>query len=71
MDSVGERIKQIRNSKGITQAELADALGTTKATISRYESDKRELRSAQVQLLISLASPCSSFMVFRVSSRLF
>lgn len=49
MDSVGERIKRIRISKGITQAELADALGTTKATISRYESDKRELRSAQAQ----------------------
>lgn len=49
MDSVGERIKQIRISKGITQAELADAIGTTKAAISRYELDKRELRFAQAQ----------------------
>lgn len=49
MESVGARIKQIRISKGITQAELADALSTTKATISRYECDKRELRFEQAQ----------------------
>lgn len=49
MDSVGERIKQIRISKGITQAELADAIGTTKVAISRYELNKRELRFEQAQ----------------------
>lgn len=49
MDSVGERIKQIRISKGITQTELADAIGTTKVAISRYELNKRELRFEQVQ----------------------
>lgn len=47
--SIGARIKQIRVSRGITQAELADAIGTTKVTISRYELDKRELRFEQAQ----------------------
>lgn len=49
MDSVGERIKQLRISKGITQAELAASIGTTKGVISRYEQGKREIRFAQAQ----------------------
>ncbi len=49
MDSVGERIKQLRISKGITQAELAESIGTTKGVISRYEQGKREIRFAQAQ----------------------
>lgn len=51
MYSVGERIKKIRLSKGITQADLADSLDTTTAAISRYELGKRELRFAQVQTI--------------------
>ncbi len=51
MDSVGERIKEIRLKKGITQADLAVALDTTTAAISRYELGKRERRFAQVQTI--------------------
>lgn len=54
MDSVGQRIKGIRISKGITQADLANALDTTTAAISRYELGKRELRFAQVQTIAEL-----------------
>lgn len=49
MDSVGERIKQLRISKGITQTELAESIGTTKGVISRYEQGKRAIRFAQAQ----------------------
>ena len=35
--SKAERIKRLRKEKGITQAELADRLSTTKQTISKYE----------------------------------
>lgn len=51
MHSVGERIRQIRTTKGITQADLADALGTTTAAVSRYELGLRELRFEQVQVI--------------------
>lgn len=33
----GERIKQLRKEKGISQVELAKYLDTTKQTISKYE----------------------------------
>ena len=34
----GERIKLLREKKGITQEELAKLLNTTKQTISKYEN---------------------------------
>lgn len=42
MSSLGESIKAARIKSGMTQEQLADALGTTKAAISRYEAGKRE-----------------------------
>ena len=33
----GERIKELRLKKGMSQSELAKALNTTKQTISKYE----------------------------------
>lgn len=37
--NVGERIKSIRECQGISQTELADAIGTTKQTIYKYENN--------------------------------
>ncbi|MCI8914300.1 MAG: helix-turn-helix transcriptional regulator [Lawsonibacter sp.] len=51
MISVGERIRQLRIAKGVTQEELAAALNTTKAAISRYELSQRELRFSQSQAI--------------------
>ncbi|MDK0626420.1 helix-turn-helix domain-containing protein [Clostridium perfringens] len=42
MDNFSKRLKQLRNEKGLTLDELKDALGTTKATLSRYENGLRE-----------------------------
>lgn len=49
MATLGENIKNARINKGITQEELATALNTTKATISRYELDKRKPDVEQIQ----------------------
>ena len=35
-----ERLKELRNQKGMTLAQIADSLGTTEATAQRYESGK-------------------------------
>lgn len=38
--TIGERIKQARKKKGITQKELAEAVGVAEVTIRQYEADK-------------------------------
>lgn len=41
--NVAQNIKRIRESKGMTQEQLAQALGMTHSAISLIESDKRGL----------------------------
>ena len=38
----GSRLRQLRNEKGLTQAELAQKLSLGESTISFYEANKRE-----------------------------
>ena len=38
---VGSRLKEARKAKGITQDELGEILGLSKAAISLYESERR------------------------------
>ncbi|UBK93116.1 helix-turn-helix domain-containing protein [Clostridium perfringens] len=42
MANFSERLKQLRNERGLTLDDLKDVLGTTKATLSRYENRLRE-----------------------------
>ena len=54
----GERIKELREGKNITQTELADMIGTTKQNIYKYEngiitnipSDKIELMAEKLDV---------------------
>lgn len=39
-DTRGARIKYLRKSKGLTQQQLADALGVSKGLISQWENDQ-------------------------------
>lgn len=39
MNSIGERIVFLREKQGITQKELAEQLGITPASLSRYENN--------------------------------
>ncbi len=41
LDSVNERIKQVRRAKGLTQAELAKNLGLKQNTIATYEMGRQ------------------------------
>lgn len=41
MTRLGDKIKELRIQKGLTQDELASSIGTTKASISYYERNKR------------------------------
>lgn len=40
--NIGERIKQIREEKGLTQEEVAQRAGVTAASLSRWENNERE-----------------------------
>ena len=48
----GLRLKQLRKEKGITLDALADSIGTTKTTLSRYENGTR---SPKISILTKLA----------------
>jgi transcriptional regulator with XRE-family HTH domain len=52
LDTLGKRIKYLRETQGITQKYLAEAVGIREATLSRYENDKRD---NQWQILGKLA----------------
>ena len=39
---IGERLKQLRKEKGISQRELAEVLGVRKPAVSLYETDKND-----------------------------
>ena len=63
--TTGERIKRIRTDRGVTQRELAKAVGTTYQNISQYE---RGLRQPKVETLLAIARhlnvPITDFISF-------
>lgn len=50
-ETLGSRVKQIRRLRGVTQCEMAAAIGVTQTTITLIESDKRRA-SRQVILAV-------------------
>ena len=59
MVNIGERLRALRNERGITQTELSKRIGLSKAMISSYELEQRQPSYAA---LIKLAT------YFRVST---
>lgn len=53
---VKDRIKEVRISSGLTTSQLADAIGVTQATISRYENGY--VRRIPVDMLKKIAEAC-------------
>ena len=49
MQTYGERIKEARKAKHMTQEELGELIGVTGVTIMRYEKGQREPRMDQLQ----------------------
>lgn len=42
MDTFKDRLKQLRNERNLTQKELAEYIGTTRATLASWETGRRE-----------------------------
>ncbi|MFA1562808.1 XRE family transcriptional regulator [Aliivibrio fischeri] len=56
MKSIGIRIKTQRKLKGLTQEGLAHQMGTTKAAVSRWETDRNAVAANKLQLLADILS---------------
>lgn len=48
MNDIGIRIQNIRKAKGLTQAQLADTMQISRATVAQYESGKRKPKKETV-----------------------
>ena len=53
MKTLGGRISELLEKRGLKQKELADLIGVTEATISRYIADERTPKS---QILSNMAT---------------
>jgi len=50
--SFASRLRDLRNSEGSTMLQLANAIGTTKSTISNFENAQRK---PSIEMLIKIA----------------
>ncbi len=49
---IGAMLKEARMSKGLTQAQLAEKCGTTKAYISKVENNLKDVRISTLQNIV-------------------
>jgi len=54
MNELGSRLKRARERAGLTQREVADALGITPAAVSQYEAGKRAPRAEVLERMARL-----------------
>lgn len=62
MDAIGERIKEARQERGLSQEELAQIINSTKSAISRYESGKRQPRLDQLRRIANALNVTVGFL---------
>lgn len=51
---IGRKIQKAREERGLTQAELAQALGITQAGLSNYELGKRRIYLHQIERIAEI-----------------
>ena len=59
--TIGQRIKEVRKSAGLTQRELAEKSGTATGTIQQYELGKRQPRIEQLQAIASVLGVTTNY----------
>jgi transcriptional regulator with XRE-family HTH domain len=55
---IGARIKQLRESKGVTQEQLAGQARSDAATLSRIETGKQNLSAETLASFVAALSDC-------------
>ncbi|MCR4944659.1 MAG: helix-turn-helix domain-containing protein [Clostridium sp.] len=63
MKTIGEKILALRENLNMKQKELADLVGITEATLSRYENDKRQPRGEIVPKLAKALNVTADYLL--------
>ncbi|MEI4617623.1 helix-turn-helix transcriptional regulator [Bacillus cereus] len=62
-ESIGGRIKEVRNDLGMTQRALADEIGVNFTMVSLYESNKREPSKGTVAKISKLTNVSADYLL--------
>jgi len=66
MQTIGERIRELREAKGWTQDDLAEAAGIHRVTIAKYEAGKVEPKSTSLSRLAAALEVDAGFLLGEV-----
>ncbi|HVA19353.1 MAG TPA: helix-turn-helix transcriptional regulator [Solirubrobacteraceae bacterium] len=61
---IGERIRELREERSITQERLASVLGLTKSSVSRIESGERGLAAVELAALADDLGVTADYLLF-------
>lgn len=62
------RLKQLRNSRGITQDELGRMLGVQKAAICKYENGRVNMPNSVIMRLVEIFQVSADYLLGTVKS---
>jgi transcriptional regulator with XRE-family HTH domain len=62
--NLGERIKQARKNKNLTQKQLADIIGVAEITLRQYENNKRKVSLEQLEKITRALNEDIDYMIF-------
>jgi transcriptional regulator with XRE-family HTH domain len=63
-DSVGQRVRALRQERGLTQDDLAGRLELGKSAVSRIESGERGLAASELAVLAGLLGISADWLLF-------
>ena len=63
MQTIGDRVRELREAKGWTQDDLSEAAGIHRVTIAKYEAGKVEPKSTSLARLASVLGVEAGFLV--------
>src|SRR5690554_5425702 len=69
MATFSDRLKQLRDEKNITLERLAENIGITKSTLSRYENNKREPKMYVVEKLANYFQVSTDYLLGQSDER--
>ena len=68
VDTIGGRIRRLRENLSMTQVALAQAVGITKMTLSKYEHDQAEPRGEIIAKLADVLDTTADYLLGRTTS---